>query len=569
MNKIYSFLAAAVVALGFAACDDVDNPFDIDDQPGGGDSTVVSDVFINETFASTLGKFSAINTQGNFSWKCDYSCAQVTSFVDTNGDDVKENNPAVSWLVSAPVDLTDVDSAYISFDYILRYANSGELKDNYQLLISKDCNGNDVAAATWTALSYNQVQGTDWETWYNSGKVSVPAEYLGQSGVRVALRYIAVSKSATWEVKNFIMAKGNGDYTEQQPGTDPDETKTLPYSEAFTETLGGFTNYTTSGAGAWVIDFKTAKATGYDNASKVTTAGTYYLVSPKIDLTKETEAHVAYEYILRYDRGQENQQLLINTNFDSTKPAEGWVVLNGEHKEGTDWSTFSTADIQIPAEYMGKVVRVALRYNTNAESGSTWEVKNFSVKAGKAGTGSGENPGGGEENPGGGDVTNPDVDASNGGFENWTDGVPTNWKSTTSATKGAITMVTDAHSGSYAAQVAGSTSGNNRLSYRELTLPAGEYTETFYVKAATATGGSVRAGYAIVTDGKIASPSDYIYGDYVNDLTTGEWVLVTYTFTLEKETVVNPIAMVCKKPGAAVIFDDFKLVDGTGKAYIK
>lgn len=566
MKKIYSLLAAAILTLGFTACDDVPAPYEVNDEQGGGGEEQDASVILDESFATSLGTFTSISTEGDFPWEAAYSSAQITSYVDTDGDGTKENNPADSWLVSKALDLTSVEAAHISFEYILRYANSNELTTNYQLLISKDYVA-DVTAATWTALDYNLVQGSDWDTWAESGNVDVPAEFCGVSGVHVALRYVAKSKSATWEVKNFKIEKGAGDYN-KQPDVDSNETKALPYSEAFSSTLGGFVNYTTDGAGAWIIDYSTAKASGYDNSTKITTAGTYYIVSPNIDLTGATEVHASYEYILRYNRADENQQFLINANFDPANPTAGWVVLNQNHTEGTDWSTFASADLQIPAEYLGKTIRVAFRYNTDAESGSTWEVKNFSIQAGKAGEAGGSEGGSGESGSGSGDVTNPDVDASNGSFENWAGGQPVNWTSTTTASKGAITQSTNARSGKYAAEVAGTTSVNNRLSYTEITLPAGEYTMKFYVKAASDKGGSVRPGYAVVVNNAVNS-SSYKYGDYTNDLTTGEWVLVTHTFSLTAETVINPVVMVSKSPGANVIFDDFTLADANGKFYIK
>ena len=83
------------------------------------------------------------------------------------------------------------------------------------------------------------------------------------------------------------------------PGDDNDTTtvggvKTLPYSESFSSSLGEWTNQTTSGEGAWINDYKTAKATGYDNASQTTTAGTYYLISPEISLEGVEEAYIAF-----------------------------------------------------------------------------------------------------------------------------------------------------------------------------------------------------------------------------------------------------------------------------------
>ena len=170
------------------------------------------------------------------------------------------------------------------------------------------------------------------------------------------------------------------------------------------------------------------------------------------------------------------------------------------------------------------------------------------------------------ENPGAGDVTNPNVDASNGSFENWTGGKPVNWVSTTSASKGSVKQSTEAHRGTYAVEVTGSTSGNNRLAYTELVLPAGDYTMTFWVRAATSEGGSVRPGYApINADGSMGT---YTYGDYVNDLTT-EWQQVTHTFSLTAETKLNVVVMVSKNPGKNVIIDDFQLSNATGTFLIK
>ena len=552
MKKHILSIAIAALTLGFTACEDVPAPYEINN---GGGSTQ-SETLIDESFSQSLGEFSAINTVGSFSWKVSYGSAQITSYVDTDGDGVKENNQAESWLISPTISLKDVEAAHVSFDYILRYGNASELKDFYQILISKDYSGL-PANATWTALEYNQVQVNDWETWTNSGNLNVPAEFLGQEKVTFALRYKADKKAATWEVKNFLVKQGAGDYT---PGGGSEDTgvRTLPYTEEFSTTLGGFKSYTTSGSGEWVIDFSTAKATGYDNASKVTTAGTYYLVSPEISLSNTTEAHVSYEYILRYNKGDENQQVYITSNFNESSPAEGWTLLNGKHTEGTDWTTFSQADIAIPAEYMGKNIRLAFRYNTNAVSGSTWEVRNFSISAGKPGEGGGSGEGG----------TTGDPSASNGNFENWTNGKPNKWKTASSAGNATLSQSTDAHSGKYSVEVTGSASANKRIGYEETTLPAGTYTVKFYAKAATATGGSVCPGYVVVdADNKVQG--SYQYGDYANELPQGEWTEVTYTFTLAGETRLSLVIMNSKNPGANVLIDDYTLTDGNGKVYIQ
>mgnify|MGYP003307046086 CR=1 FL=1 len=56
---------------------------------------------------------------------------------------------------------------------------------------------------------------------------------------------------------------------------------TLPYEESFEKSLGQFKNYTTDGQGAWVIDYSTAKATGYDKRGKLNLSRKELLPKPE------------------------------------------------------------------------------------------------------------------------------------------------------------------------------------------------------------------------------------------------------------------------------------------------
>lgn len=544
MKKFFSILAASTLSLlAFTACDDVPAPYTINTGTDSTDNTT-TDVILEETFASNLGAFTSVATPSNIAWAVSYSSAQVTGYIDTDGDDVKENNAATSWLISPALDLTSVDAANVSFSYILRYALASTVKENHALLVSADYSG-DPNAATWTQLDFNLVQGSDWTTWAESGKVNIPTEFCGKSGIRLALRYISTTeKASTWEVKNFVVKKGAGDYKGNDAGDDG-SVKTLPYSETFSADLGAFTNYTTSGSGEWIIDYSTAKAAGYNSSTKVTTPGEYYLVSPQIQLSSAA-CHVSYDYILRYLQADENQQLLISTTFDAANPTAGWTVLKGDHTEGADWTTFAAADLQIPAEYLGKVVRFALRYNCG-ESGSTWEVKNFAVKEGNAGESGGEDTSLAN-------LTVGDATSANYDFENWTKGQPYHWKPASTAGNATLAATDDAHGGKYAVLVTGSTSANKRLAYEEMSLTGGKYlTISFWVKAVTGTA-SVRPGYVPVTDGKVGS---YVYGSYVNDIsTTWQYVTQTISTAIASDMTGCPVIMVSKNPGGSVIIDD-------------
>lgn len=501
--KFKKFLFAAIAMFAFAACTDTpDSPYDF---PGTGDNggTTEEGVYINETFASSFGVFSTEETVGNYPWVIDYSTAKATSYVDG------ENKAATSWLISSPVDFTNETEAYVAFDYIIRYSESGKVAANHQLLISTDYAGN-AAEATWVDLPYNAVEGADWATFYKAN-VAVPAEFIGKSGVVFALRYTATVKASTWEVKNFKVAHGKAEVVEPEEAKEytvaealaaytgaakpavvkgyivgtingqvyaegcvfsgtaesktnlliadnPDETdynncmpvqlpsgavrdalnlvdnpgnykkmvtltgslekyfgvaglKTVTkyvidgvtpeepetpetpdgayISESFATSFGSFTTQQTVGNYPWIIDYSTAKITSYDSATKENHAATSWLVSPAVDFTNETEAYVAFEYIIRYaESGKvaENHQLLISDNYSGDVATATWTNLPYNAVEGTDWSTFYKANVNVPAEFLGKAnITFALRYTATTKAG-TWEVKNLIVAHGKAET---------------------------------------------------------------------------------------------------------------------------------------------------------------------------------------
>lgn len=551
MKKHILFLSIAAMMAAFTACEDVPAPYELNVEGGTEEPDGPKTLPYTESFATTLGAYTNYTTDGGGAWVCDYSTAKASGY--DNG--TKVTTAGTYYLVSPKISLADLtEGAHVTYDYILRYNKGNE---NQQVLISSDF-VDDPKTATWTLLRQTHTEGTDWVT-FEKGVVNFPDSLIGQDVV-VAFRYSTNATSgSTWEVKNVSVQSGKVEGADPEGTTTAPEVggvKTLPYSEAFSSTMGSFANETVSGSGAWIIDYSTAKATGYDNSSKLTTAGTYYLVSPEIDLNGVTEAHVAYEYILRYNKGNENQQLFITASYGENAATTEWTLLKNDHKEGTDWITFEKADIDIPADFLGKTIRLAFYYNTNATSGSTWEVRNFSISEGKAGESTGD------DNTGSGDVA-PVGDnlVGNGDFEAWNGSVPANWKSITTASSASLSQSSDAHGGSYAVCVEGTTSGNKRLAYKEIMLKAGTYNIKFYAKAATSTGASIVPGYVPVVDGKVGT---YMYGDYVNDLTTSEWVEVSQSFTLTTESVVNLVIMNSKKVGGAVLIDDYSLTTSDG-----
>ncbi len=175
---------------------------------GGGTGDVAGDGYlINESFSASLGNFTTYNALGDYTWTTKYSSAYVTAYVSS------VNNAAESWLISPSVDLTAMDSVYISFDYVTKYNETGKVAECNQLLVSSDYSG-DVSAATWTVVDFSAVENSsDW-TFTNTGKISMPQAFMGKKNVTLAFKYTSTtSKAGTWEVKNLLVEGVEGNAT--------------------------------------------------------------------------------------------------------------------------------------------------------------------------------------------------------------------------------------------------------------------------------------------------------------------------------------------------------------------
>lgn len=550
MNKLLTLAAACTLALGFTACEDVPSPYGLptekqQQQPAS------KEVLLEESFASSLGSFKNYTTSGEGAWKIDFKTAKASGYDNA----AKKTTAGTYYLVSSEIDLTGVDNAYVALDYIMRY-NKGD--ENQQLLITDAFNA-EKPAEGWTVVNQKWTEAADWKNFVND-KVAIPATFLGKK-VHIAFRYNTDDKSgSTWEIKNLKVQRGVVTPSTPEQPVQPNTNGPL-IDESFAASLGAFTSQTTSGEGAWKIDFKSAKASGYDNASKKTTAGTYYLVSPEVDLTaaKTEGAHVALEYILRYNKADANQQLLITDAYNPAQPEAGWTVLNQKWTEGKDWKSYTAANYDIPEAFLGKKVRIAFRYNSDDKSGSTWQIKNVKLALGHLDQPVQPTPTP-KPDPTPAPAPTGDNLLSNAGFENWDGAAPAVWKS--SIGNASLSQSTTAHSGQYAVKVTGDAKVNKRLSYAELSLKAGTYTFTYYVYGAEANA-HLKTGYAIMTDHKVADfKTDYIYSDPTT-VTQGAWSLVTYTFKLDRPKTICLLVMNQKGSGAFLV-DDAQLTTSNG-----
>ena len=240
---------------------------------------------------------------------------------------------------------------------------------------------------------------------------------------------------------------------------------------------------------------------------------------------------------------------LVNGKMESSK-----LTIDGMPTTDNTW---------VPLEakldsYAGQTGFVGFKY-TSTSSTEALSYRLDDIQAGK-GQGGGETPGEGTEL------------LTNGGFENWADGYPTGWKSASTASSATLEQSTDKRSGASSVLVKGDPQSNKCLGSTEMTLKAGTYTFSAYLKAATAgSTASAALGYVPIGDDGVIGGNDYKYGDYANDLTNADWVVKSYTFTLLEQKKICLLVMNSKKPGGNLLVDDASLkttdggiVDGGG-----
>ena len=461
--------------------------------------------YISESFATSLGSFTTQQTVGDYPWVNDYSTAKATSYVNS------ADNAATSWLVSPAVDFTEESEAHVTFDYIIRYSESGKVAENHQLLISADYSG-DVATASWTDMPYNAVEGSDWSTFYKAN-VNVPAEFLGKNNVTFALRYTATTKAGTWEVKNFVVAHGKAETTET-PDTpeNPGEAAEYTVAQALAAFVAGEAKpAVVKGYIVGSIDDKSISDANFSNAAVLKTN---LLLADNAD-----ETDIAKCLAIQLPTGAVRDALNLVDNPSNYKKL---VTLTGSLEK-----YFGVAGLKSVTKY--------------AFDGETPE-----------------NPGEEPENPGEEPET-PVVPTEgnileNYSFEEWNGSNPTAWGEGNIGHKSTISQSTEAYDGNYAIVVNGSTQ-NMRLASKSYILPAGTYTIAAYIKQSGSTAGAFKLGYGIIKDGAIAN-SDYKYQTNATTVTS-EWTLYTYEFTLSQETTIAALVMNSKVGnGAAILVDN-------------
>ena len=485
-------LAAAV-----ASCSDVPAPYELNFDP----TAAYTMPYKN---ASLQNNFNTITVNG-IAWSLGSTYAKASGY---NADD-KSYTATEAWLVSPAVNTTTTENAaYLSVDYVVRYGSKEEadLKANHRILASTDYAG-DVTKATWTDLGFTPEQASDWT--FKTKEIALPEGLVNKERVVFAFVYKSGDKQAecsTWELENFLVKAGVP--VADEPTPTPDPTPTVE----------------PAGEGTLASPYNVAKALAIINAGTYTSDEVYVsgIISQIDEIDTEKYGNSTY-YIS--DDGKTSTQLEVYRGLS----------VNGEKFKSAD-------EIKVGDKVV--VLGKLTLYKETPEFAQGSKIVSLNGNGGTV-----------EPTP----EPTPDPVGenliANGGFETWADGLPTGWKSASSASSATLSQSTTAKSGTYSVLVQGA-SANKRLASAEMTLPAGTYKfSVFYKSAEAGVSGSIQLGYATVdAEGK----ASYVYSNNYVD-SSDEWKEQTNTFTLEAETKLCLVVMNSKKPGKSVLIDDASL----------
>ncbi|MBO5866243.1 MAG: endonuclease [Bacteroidaceae bacterium] len=175
---------------------------------GGGDNNDNNGwkIYLDENFDDETMKFTTYEGVGNYPWTLNskYKYAVATSYVSST------NNNAESWLLSPSFDFSKDSVATVSFDYVIRYCESGKAAEYHTLMICSDFTG-DPEDANWEKIDFGATENnTDW-TLTKTGDIAIPQKYMGENAVTIAFFYKGTTtKAGTFEIDNVIVKAMEG-----------------------------------------------------------------------------------------------------------------------------------------------------------------------------------------------------------------------------------------------------------------------------------------------------------------------------------------------------------------------
>ncbi len=167
-------------------------------------------------------------------------------------------------------------------------------------------------------------------------------------------------------------------------------TSGLPFTSA---SLNDFEVKTVEGID-WSLGSSYAKASGYDNNSKTTTATKAWLVSPAINTTVTGTGTdgvtITFDHELRYVKSSTDlkgwHKVLASKDYAGDVTTATWTDLGFEAAATPNtnpWEFPAANPVHLPAELLNEEkVYIAFYFQCDGTNSTTWELKNFSMQEG-------------------------------------------------------------------------------------------------------------------------------------------------------------------------------------------
>jgi len=333
--------------------------------PGG-----ANDLPYCEFFASSFGSYTTYDVKGAQHWEIDYSTAKMTGYENST------NYENEDWLISAKFSLENVSSASMTVSYIARYFNN--VNEDVTVWVSSDYTSGDPNSANWEQIPATWVEGSNWND-FASTTLDL-SQFLGKK-VCVAVKYLSNdTKAGTIEVQSICIQEGSGPTPPPGPGTGG-ELQTMPYTQSFTEEFGTYMTYDVSGPQSWMIDYHTAKMTGYSGGSN---ANEDWLISSPVAVTNVSEAKVSVTYCAQYqnaDNGDVSLQVSTDYVYGNDPYSATWKNMQTTYPNTANFNDFQTVETSLN-EFIGQNVTVAIKYTSTASQSRTIEIQSITVQEG-------------------------------------------------------------------------------------------------------------------------------------------------------------------------------------------
>ena len=327
-----------------------------------------------QDFSSSFGTYTTYSVAGDEEWVIDYNTAKMTGHVGSS------NFANEDWLISAPVALTGVDHVKVCVNYAAQYQNPNT--EDVTLQISKDyVAGTDPLTANWIQMNVTYPNTANWSD-FQTVETSLD-EFLGET-VTVAVKFTSSeSASRTFEVKYILVQEGTpGDGpTPPTPTPGGGELQTMPYTQSFTDEFGTYMTYDVAGPQSWMIDYHTAKMTGYAGGSN---ANEDWLISSPVAVTGVNEAKVSVTYSAQYQNADNSDvSLQVSTDYvyGNDPTSATWTNMQTTYPNTSSFNDFQTIETSLN-DFIGQNVTVAIKYTSTDAQSRTIEIQSITVQEG-------------------------------------------------------------------------------------------------------------------------------------------------------------------------------------------